>query len=50
MNQSRGHVAQAAIWDPELLRQAAAVTSAHMHDARLHLLFAPVMDINRNPP
>jgi len=41
--------AQAATWDPELTGRAAAVTSAHMRDAGIHLMFSPVMDINRDP-
>ncbi|MFK0021179.1 glycoside hydrolase family 3 N-terminal domain-containing protein [Streptomyces sp. NPDC090798] len=41
--------AQAATWDPALVRRAAAVTSAHMLDAGIQLMFAPVMDINRDP-
>ncbi|MFI6374387.1 glycoside hydrolase family 3 N-terminal domain-containing protein [Streptomyces sp. NPDC050546] len=40
---------QAATWDPELVRQAATVTSAHMLDAGIQLMFSPVMDINRDP-
>jgi beta-glucosidase len=41
--------AQAATWDPGLIERAAAVTSAHMRDAGVQLLFSPVMDINRDP-
>ncbi|MDW6057568.1 glycoside hydrolase family 3 N-terminal domain-containing protein [Streptomyces sp. FXJ1.4098] len=41
--------AQAATWDPSLVRRAARVTSAHMRDAGIQLMFAPVMDINRDP-
>ncbi|SEQ00275.1 beta-glucosidase [Streptomyces sp. yr375] len=41
--------AQAATWNPELTRRAAAVTSAHMRDTGVQLLFSPVMDINRDP-
>ncbi|AEM84146.1 glycoside hydrolase family 3 N-terminal domain-containing protein [Streptomyces violaceusniger] len=41
--------AQATTWDPALVRQASAVTSAHTRDAGIQLLFAPVMDINRDP-
>ncbi|WP_436789975.1 glycoside hydrolase family 3 N-terminal domain-containing protein [Yinghuangia sp. YIM S10712] len=41
--------AQAATWDPELARRSAAVTSAHMRNAGIQLLFSPVMDINRDP-
>jgi beta-glucosidase len=41
--------AQAATWDPDLVRQASTVTAAHMHDLGVHLLFAPVMDLSRDP-
>ncbi|MFJ5304480.1 glycoside hydrolase family 3 N-terminal domain-containing protein [Streptomyces sp. NPDC088350] len=41
--------AQAATWDPELAGRAAAVTSTHMRDTGVQLLFSPVMDINRDP-
>ncbi|MGX9885535.1 glycoside hydrolase family 3 N-terminal domain-containing protein [Streptomyces sp. NPDC002276] len=41
--------AQAATWDPDLVEQAAAVTSAHMRHSGVQLLFSPVMDINRDP-
>ncbi|MGW0578430.1 glycoside hydrolase family 3 N-terminal domain-containing protein [Streptomyces sp. NPDC002920] len=41
--------AQAATWDPGLIRRAATVTSAHMADAGIQLMFSPVMDINRDP-
>ncbi|MFD3377524.1 MULTISPECIES: glycoside hydrolase family 3 N-terminal domain-containing protein [unclassified Streptomyces] len=41
--------AQAATWDPDLVERAAAVTSAHMRDSGVQLLFSPVMDINRDP-
>ncbi|MEU3618801.1 glycoside hydrolase family 3 N-terminal domain-containing protein [Streptomyces sp. NPDC006872] len=41
--------AQATTWDPELVRRAATVTSAHMLDAGIQLMFSPVMDINRDP-
>ncbi|WKX06322.1 glycoside hydrolase family 3 protein [Streptomyces sp. NL15-2K] len=40
---------QAATWDTELIQRASAVTSAHMRHAGMHLLFSPVMDINRDP-
>ena len=40
---------QAATWDPELVRRAAAVSSAHMVDAGMQLAFSPVMDLNRDP-
>ncbi|MFC4649060.1 glycoside hydrolase family 3 N-terminal domain-containing protein [Streptomyces mangrovi] len=41
--------AQAATWQPELIRRASAVTAAHMRDTGVQLLFSPVMDINRDP-
>lgn len=41
--------AQAATWDPELIRRASSVTAAHMRDLGVHLLFAPVMDLSRDP-
>ncbi|MFJ3778969.1 glycoside hydrolase family 3 N-terminal domain-containing protein [Streptomyces sp. NPDC090075] len=41
--------AQAATWDPELVGRASSVTSAHMRDAGIQLMFSPVMDINRDP-
>ncbi len=41
--------AQAATWAPDLVRRAAAVSAAHMIDSGIHLAFAPVMDINRDP-
>ncbi|SEP68201.1 beta-glucosidase [Streptomyces sp. yr375] len=41
--------AQAATWDPELVRRAATVTSAHLRDAGIQLVFAPVLDISRDP-
>jgi beta-xylosidase len=41
--------AQATTWDPTLIQRAATVTSAHMHDAGIQLMFSPVMDINRDP-
>ncbi|MFJ3778967.1 glycoside hydrolase family 3 N-terminal domain-containing protein [Streptomyces sp. NPDC090075] len=40
---------QAATWDPALIGRAAAVTADHMRAAGIQLLFAPVMDINRDP-
>ena len=40
--------AQAATWNPELTRRAAAVSAAHMGQAGVHLAFSPVMDINRD--
>lgn len=41
--------AQAATWDPALVRGVAAATAAHARDTGVRLLFAPVMDINRDP-
>ncbi|WP_309052084.1 glycoside hydrolase family 3 N-terminal domain-containing protein [Streptomyces sp.] len=41
--------AQAATWDPGLARQASSVTAAHMRDLGVQLLFAPVMDLSRDP-
>ncbi|MET9830783.1 glycoside hydrolase family 3 N-terminal domain-containing protein [Streptomyces sp. NPDC006385] len=41
--------AQAATWDPELVRQASSITAAHMRDLGVQLLFAPVMDLSRDP-
>ncbi|WP_284984473.1 glycoside hydrolase family 3 N-terminal domain-containing protein [Arthrobacter sp. efr-133-TYG-118] len=41
--------AQAATWDTGLVSRASAVTAAHMRDAGVHLLFAPVMDLARDP-
>ncbi|MFJ4820830.1 glycoside hydrolase family 3 N-terminal domain-containing protein [Streptomyces sp. NPDC088801] len=41
--------AQAATWDPALVRSVARVTAAHMRDLGVHLVFAPVMDISRDP-
>ncbi|UGQ11588.1 glycoside hydrolase family 3 C-terminal domain-containing protein [Yinghuangia sp. ASG 101] len=41
--------AQAATWEPELVRRASAVTAAHMRDLGVQLLFAPVMDLARDP-
>ncbi|MGW0665112.1 glycoside hydrolase family 3 N-terminal domain-containing protein [Streptodolium elevatio] len=41
--------AQAATWEPELARRAAAVTSAHVRDAGMQLVLSPVMDLNRDP-
>lgn len=41
--------AQAATWDPALVRRAAAITAAHTRDAGMQLLLSPVMDINRDP-
>ncbi|GAA4994446.1 glycoside hydrolase family 3 N-terminal domain-containing protein [Yinghuangia aomiensis] len=41
--------AQAATWDSELVRRASSVTSAHMRDTGVQLLFSPVMDICRDP-
>ncbi|WP_106401508.1 beta-glucosidase family protein [Actinocorallia populi] len=41
--------AQAATWDPELVRRASAVTAAHMSDIGVQLLFSPVMDLSRDP-
>jgi beta-glucosidase len=41
--------AQAATWEPELVGRASSVTSAHMRDAGVQLMFSPVMDINRDP-
>jgi beta-glucosidase len=40
---------QATTWDPELVGRAAAVTAAHMRDVGMQLMFAPVMDISRDP-
>lgn len=41
--------AQAAAWDPALVARASAITAAHARHAGVHLLFAPVMDVNRDP-
>ena len=41
--------AQAAAWDPALVARASSITAAHTRHAGMHLLFAPVMDINRDP-
>ncbi|MFC8097775.1 glycoside hydrolase family 3 N-terminal domain-containing protein [Streptomyces sp. NPDC057363] len=41
--------AQATTWDPELVRRGAAVTGAHMLQTGVQLMFAPVMDISRDP-
>ncbi|NUU25906.1 MAG: glycosyl hydrolase [Streptomycetaceae bacterium] len=41
--------AQAATWDPDLVRRASSVTAAHMQDLGVQLLFAPVMDLSRDP-
>ncbi|MFF9204052.1 glycoside hydrolase family 3 N-terminal domain-containing protein [Streptomyces sp. NPDC014986] len=41
--------AQAATWDPDLAGQASSVTAAHMRDLGVQLLFAPVMDLSRDP-
>ncbi|MGC9496461.1 glycoside hydrolase family 3 N-terminal domain-containing protein [Streptomyces sp. WG7] len=41
--------AQAATWDPGLARQASSVTAAHMRDLGVQLVFAPVMDLSRDP-
>ena len=41
--------AQAATWDPRLVSRASAVTAGHMRDAGVQLLFAPVMDLARDP-
>ncbi|WP_309058817.1 glycoside hydrolase family 3 N-terminal domain-containing protein [Streptomyces sp.] len=41
--------AQAATWDPGLVRQASSVTAAHMRDLGVQLVFAPVMDLSRDP-
>jgi len=41
--------AQAATWEPELARRAAAVTAAHVRDAGMQLVLSPVMDLNRDP-
>ncbi|GAA3219765.1 glycoside hydrolase family 3 N-terminal domain-containing protein [Actinocorallia longicatena] len=41
--------AQAATWDPGLVERSASITSAHARDAGVQLLFAPVMDISRDP-
>jgi beta-glucosidase-like glycosyl hydrolase len=41
--------AQAATREPDLVRRAAAVTAAHMHDAGVQLVLSPVMDISRDP-
>lgn len=41
--------AQAATWQPDLVRRAAAVSAAHMRDAGMQLAFSPLMDIARDP-
>ncbi|MEU5755060.1 glycoside hydrolase family 3 N-terminal domain-containing protein [Streptomyces sp. NPDC047829] len=41
--------AQAASWDPGLALQASSVTAAHMRDLGVQLVFAPVMDLSRDP-
>jgi beta-xylosidase len=41
--------AQAATWDPALAGQVAATAAADARAAGFHLLFAPVMDISRDP-
>lgn len=41
--------AQAATWDPALVARASSITAAHARHAGMHLLFAPVMDLNRDP-
>lgn len=41
--------AQAATWDPSLISRASAITASHMRDTGVHLLFAPVMDLARDP-
>ncbi|HWU08903.1 MAG TPA: glycoside hydrolase family 3 N-terminal domain-containing protein [Streptomyces sp.] len=41
--------AQAATWDPGLIRRASSVTAAHMRDLGVQLLFSPVMDLSRDP-
>lgn len=41
--------AQAAAWDPALVGRASSITAAHTRHAGMHLLFAPVLDLNRDP-
>lgn len=41
--------AQAATWDPALISRASGITASHMRDTGVHLLFAPVMDLARDP-
>ncbi|HSA48572.1 MAG TPA: glycoside hydrolase family 3 N-terminal domain-containing protein [Yinghuangia sp.] len=41
--------AQAATWEPDLVRRASSVTAAHMRDLGVQLLFSPVMDLSRDP-
>lgn len=42
-------LAQAATWDPELARRAAAVAAGEAAAAGFHWTFAPMMDITRDP-
>ncbi|GAA4013759.1 glycoside hydrolase family 3 N-terminal domain-containing protein [Streptomyces plumbiresistens] len=41
--------AQAATWQPDLVRRAAAVSAAHLRDAGMQLALSPVMDLVRDP-
>ncbi|WP_223690691.1 glycoside hydrolase family 3 N-terminal domain-containing protein [Leifsonia poae] len=41
--------AQAATWDPELISRASTVTADHMRETGVQVLFAPVLDLARDP-
>lgn len=41
--------AQAATWQPDLVRRAAAVSAAHLCDAGMQLALSPLMDLARDP-
>ncbi|OAD97624.1 glycoside hydrolase family 3 N-terminal domain-containing protein [Arthrobacter sp. OY3WO11] len=41
--------AQAATWDPNLVRNVGAAAGAQMRSAGVHLAFAPVLDVARDP-
>ncbi len=40
---------QAASWNPELIREANAVAAAEAYQMGIHLTFAPMMDLTRDP-
>jgi beta-glucosidase len=42
-------LAQAATWDPELVRQSAAIAAREAAQDGLHWTFSPMMDIARDP-
>lgn len=42
-------IGQAATWNPELVKQAAAVAAYESAEAGIHWTFAPMVDISRDP-